>query len=279
MTDMRVPPIIYGTAWKKERTAALVYAALRAGFRGIDTACQPKHYREDLVGAGLKQALDEGIVRRADVFIQTKFTSLDGQDATQTLPYAPTSPVSSQVVSSLRTSLRHLGLDYIDAVVLHAPLRTRVQTLEAWRALEAAVRARTVRRIGVSNCYDVDELEWLAAQATVGIQVVQNRWYEGNGWDWDVVDWCLARGVTYQSFWTLTGSPSLLAHPALGAVAARLETTREAALYRVVQAWGITPLCGSTAPAHVSEALRVGALELDPEHADVQELRRWTRGE
>ena len=39
-------PIIYGTAWKKERTAELVVAAVLAGFRGIDTACQPKHYQE-----------------------------------------------------------------------------------------------------------------------------------------------------------------------------------------------------------------------------------------
>ena len=39
-------PIIYGTAWKKERTAELVIAAVLAGFRGIDTACQPKHYQE-----------------------------------------------------------------------------------------------------------------------------------------------------------------------------------------------------------------------------------------
>lgn len=39
-----MPRLIYGTAWKKERTASLVEQALRAGFRGVDTACQPKHY-------------------------------------------------------------------------------------------------------------------------------------------------------------------------------------------------------------------------------------------
>lgn len=39
-----VPPVFYGTAWKKEKTAQLVAIALKSGFRAIDTACQPKHY-------------------------------------------------------------------------------------------------------------------------------------------------------------------------------------------------------------------------------------------
>lgn len=54
---VRVPEIIYGTAWKKDRTAALVEQAIRLGFRGLDTACQPKHYHEPGVGAGLAACL------------------------------------------------------------------------------------------------------------------------------------------------------------------------------------------------------------------------------
>ena len=50
---LKMPRIIYGTAWKKERTADLVVKAIQAGFRGIDTACQPKHYNEPLIGAAL----------------------------------------------------------------------------------------------------------------------------------------------------------------------------------------------------------------------------------
>ena len=50
-----MPRMIYGTAWKKERTAGLVVKALQAGFRGIDTAGQPKHYDEALVGVGLRR--------------------------------------------------------------------------------------------------------------------------------------------------------------------------------------------------------------------------------
>ncbi len=42
---VRMPRLIYGTAWKKEATTQLVIQAILNGFRGIDTACQPKHYR------------------------------------------------------------------------------------------------------------------------------------------------------------------------------------------------------------------------------------------
>ena len=43
-------PLLYGSAWKEDQTAMNVVDAVLAGFRGVDTACQPQHYREDLVG-------------------------------------------------------------------------------------------------------------------------------------------------------------------------------------------------------------------------------------
>lgn len=44
--DMFTHPMLYGTAWKKERTTKLMKDAFSLGFRGLDTACQPKHYDE-----------------------------------------------------------------------------------------------------------------------------------------------------------------------------------------------------------------------------------------
>ena len=58
-----VPKLIYGTAWKKERTAEWVARAVKLGFRGLDTACQPKHYDEPGVGAGLAGCLGAGLAR------------------------------------------------------------------------------------------------------------------------------------------------------------------------------------------------------------------------
>ena len=69
-------------------------------------------------------------------------------------------------------------------------------TLEAWRTLMAAQDAGTVRKIGVSNLHDVRILSALGELRKV--QVVQNRWYEGNMWDPDVWNYCKDHGIEYQ---------------------------------------------------------------------------------
>src|SRR5271163_2136061 len=111
-----VPDFLYGTAWKEERTPALTELALRTGFRGIDTANQRRHYFEAGVGQGLAAAYRAGVVTRADVFLQTKFTYENGQD--HRLPYDPADILSLQVAQSLASSLEHLGTDYVDSYVL-----------------------------------------------------------------------------------------------------------------------------------------------------------------
>ena len=80
ITDAAIMPndisIIYGTAWKKDRTKELVMNAIKEGFRVIDTACQPKHYNEKLVGEAIQEAIGEDLLQRKHLFIQTKFTSV-----------------------------------------------------------------------------------------------------------------------------------------------------------------------------------------------------------
>ncbi|MCX7101020.1 MAG: aldo/keto reductase, partial [Methylobacter sp.] len=79
---VKMPRIIYGTAWKKDATAAWVEQAIGLGFRGIDTACQPKHYNEAGVGAGVVACYKSGI-DRSELYLQTKYTPLSGQDPAQ----------------------------------------------------------------------------------------------------------------------------------------------------------------------------------------------------
>ena len=74
---MKTPDFLYGTAWKEDRTPALTELALRAGFRGIDTANQRRHYFEAGVGQGLAAAYRAGVVTRDDVFLDRKSTRLN----------------------------------------------------------------------------------------------------------------------------------------------------------------------------------------------------------
>ncbi|KAJ9107539.1 hypothetical protein QFC21_000997 [Naganishia friedmannii] len=115
---------MYGTAWKKERTTELVVKAVLAGFKGVDTACQPKHYREELVGKAISELETKHSIPRASLWIQTKYTPIGGQDMTKPLPYDPKSTIEEQVKSSVETSLRQLNVDYLDGLLLHSPIPT-----------------------------------------------------------------------------------------------------------------------------------------------------------
>lgn len=62
--------MIYGTAWKRDQTAVLVVQALEAGFRRIDSANQPRHYNEDGAGAGIRTAIESGLVSREQLHVK-----------------------------------------------------------------------------------------------------------------------------------------------------------------------------------------------------------------
>jgi diketogulonate reductase-like aldo/keto reductase len=142
------PSYLYGTAWKEDATESCVVAALSAGFRGIDTANQRKHYHEEGVGRGIADWLRSGGTRD-QLYLQTKFTFRDGQD--HRLPYDEHAPIATQVKQSFESSLVHLGITYLDSLVLHGP--SQGGTLgrldhEAWRAMEALV---DTGQVGVSR--------------------------------------------------------------------------------------------------------------------------------
>ena len=116
-----IPKILYGTAWKKADTKELVVTAVKTGFRGIDTACQPKHYYERGVGNALEELFAEGVIAREDIFLQTKFTSISGQDPKQ-VPYDKDAPLEDRVRQSFQVSLQNLQTHYLDSLVMHSPM-------------------------------------------------------------------------------------------------------------------------------------------------------------
>jgi diketogulonate reductase-like aldo/keto reductase len=132
------------------------------------------------------------------IAICTRFTPIGGQDTTQPLPYDPSSTIETQIRSSFATSLRQLRTTYLDSYVLHSSLETYAKTLEAWRVLIGFQEEGRVRVIGLSNTYDQNLLTRLSEDSGHVVQVVQNRWYERNGWDREVVEWCRANGAQYQ---------------------------------------------------------------------------------
>ena len=266
-----VPSLLYGTAWKEERTEALVLAALRAGFRGIDTANQRKHYHEAGVGRALAHAFADGVVQRSTLFLQTKFTFRDGQD--QRLPYDPRASIAEQVEQSFASSLEHLGVATLDSLVLHGPSQREGlgrADHEAWQAMERLADQGRVALLGISNV-SARQLAELLASARVPPAFVQNRCYATRGWDRAVRERCIGHGLVYQGFSLLTANRAVLAHAGVRALAVRHGKTPAQVVLRFAQQIGILPLTGTSDPTHMRQDLDIHAFELtSPELALVE---------
>lgn len=105
-TGAEIPALGFGT-WQStpEETQNAVYHAIKVGYRHIDTALA--YGNEVDVGKGIKAAIDDGLVKREDLFVTTKLWNT----------YA------TRVEEGLDTSLKSLGLDYVDLFLVHWPVR------------------------------------------------------------------------------------------------------------------------------------------------------------
>lgn len=125
-----MPAIGYGTMELPHRPAELVAAAIAAGYRHIDTA--RKYGTEERVGDGIRAS---GIAR-GELFVTTKVTEENAREA--------------DFLRSIETSLKALGLDYVDLLLIHWP-QPKVPFSETLGALAKAKRRGLTRNIGVSN--------------------------------------------------------------------------------------------------------------------------------
>jgi diketogulonate reductase-like aldo/keto reductase len=260
-----LPDFLYGTAWKEDRTPALTELALRMGFRGIDTANQRQHYFEAGVGQGLATAYRAGVVARADLFLQTKFTYRPGQD--HRLPYDPAAPLAVQVAQSMASSLEHLGTDYVDSYVLHGPASGYGWTdadSEVWEAMTKELDAGRTRLLGVSNVA-LRHLEQMAEVHAEAPAFVQNRCYARLVWDHDVRLFCRERRIVYQGFSLLTANPEVLQHPMVTGLAERANATPAQVVFAFSRAVGILPLTGTSDSEHMKQDLASAELTLSPD--------------
>jgi diketogulonate reductase-like aldo/keto reductase len=266
-----VPWILYGTAWKEDRSSELTEMAIRHGFRGIDTANQRKHYDEATVGQGILSAIQAGLVTRDDLFLQTKFTFLGGQD--HRLPYDPRAPVAQQVGQSAASSLRHLNTTWLDSFLLHGPSVRNglaVADLQAWQAMEQLVDRNIVRLLGISNV-SLEQLELLCAQARITPHFVQNRCYAASGWDLAIRRFCAQAGILYQAFSLLTANRAIVASEALTKVSKRHNRTPEQIVFRFALQSGMIPLTGTTSEAHMQSDIAIADFELSSEEVAIIE--------
>jgi diketogulonate reductase-like aldo/keto reductase len=264
--NVTIPTFMYGTAWKKDATRQLVELAVASGFRALDTANQIIHYNEALVGEALV-ALDSKGIKRGTLFLQTKFTPLNGQD--NRTPYDASANITTQVGQSFDSSLQHLRTEYVDSYVLHGPysrLGLGTADWEVWAAMEGIYKTGRTKMIGISNV-TAGQLRQLCDKAEIKPMVVQNRCYAVLGWDKEVREICQANQIIYQGFSLLTANRQIWGHPEIGALATRLGTGPAQVIFRFSQQIGILPLTGTTSQQHMKEDLQTESLDLSPEEA------------
>lgn len=264
------PTFIYGTAWKKEATTRLVQTAVKAGFTSIDTANQPKHYSEWLVGEALELLAAEGI-HRDSLFLQTKFTPLDGQD--ERVPYDPQADLTAQVLQSFERSLKHLKTDHLDSYLLHGPYGhpdLDDRDWEVWGAIEDLYRSGRTGMIGISNVNYL-QLSALIERARIKPMAVQNRCYAKRGWDREVRRICSEHGIMYQGFSLLTANVSVLHEPDVATIAKRLGVQPMQVIFRFAMQVGMVPITGTSSEQHMKDDLGVSRIMLTEDEVSMIE--------
>ncbi|MCS6286740.1 MAG: aldo/keto reductase [Nitrospira sp.] len=259
-----IPSFMYGTAWKKEATTQLVQLAVASGFTAIDTANQLIHYQEALVGEALLELAKQGVTRES-LFLQTKFTPVNGQD--HRTPYDAAADLTTQVAQSFQSSLAHLHTDYLDSYVLHGPYARRGLSdadWEVWAAIESFYDSGKTKMIGISNV-SAEQLSLLCAKARHKPMVVQNRCYAAFGWDKDVRELCRTHKLIYQGFSLLTANREVFTEPAIRSMAAKYQTGLAQIVFRFSQQVGMLPLTGTTNQQHMKEDLQCERFTLAPD--------------
>jgi diketogulonate reductase-like aldo/keto reductase len=270
INSYEVPRFIYGTAWKENATQKCVTDALNTGFRAIDTANQRKHYYEEGVGAALLKFYESGVLKREDLFIQTKFTQKDGQD--HRLPYDPSADMHAQVMQSFASSLKHLHTDYIDSYVLHGPSThpgLARQDIEVWNAMQDLHSHGKVRLLGVSNVV-LNQLELICKKGTKPA-FVQNRCYAEKHWDKDVRDFCKQNNIHYQGFSLLTANTWIVKDPRFQEIVSHYACPATRIIFCFALQVEMLPLTGTTNSEHMKEDLRAFDFKLSAEEIEIIE--------
>lgn len=189
--------------FKVEEGAQLVQAvqlAVKHGYRSIDTAAIYENERS--VGQGIREAIAQHNISREDLFITSKVWNAD-------LGYEST-------IAAYETSLKKLGLDYLDLYLIHWPVKGKYE--EAWRALETLYREGRVRAIGVSN-FQIHHLQDIMRSGSIKPMVNQVEFHPRLTQQ-ELRQFCKEQGIQLEA-WSPLMQGQLLDHPVLTEIAAK----------------------------------------------------------
>ena len=241
--DVQVPLLGLGTFMiGPEDTEKSVYAALKMGYRLIDTA--NAYVNEEAVGRGLRRALEEGLVKREDIFISTKLW-----------------PTLYEKAGAVDKTLERLGVDYVDLLFIHQPAGNY---LAGYAAIEQAYRDGKARSLGISNFHG-DKLEKLLAHADVKPHVIQLETHPYHVYD-DIMARLAEYGTKLMGWYPLGhGDKGLLQEPIFTRLAAKYHKSTVQVVLRWAVQKGFITIPGTKNPDHLRSNIDLFDFALTPD--------------
>lgn len=232
--------------------------ALSNGVRLIDTASA--YGNEEEIGQAIREAVDEGIIRREDIFVITKIYPGDEMKNPE---------------QSIQACLDRLNIGYVDMMLLHHPDDNDVK---AYKAIEQFVADGEIRSIGLSNWY-VEELTEFLPQVDTVPALVQNEihpYYQEN----DVIPYIQDLGIVVQGWYPLGGrghTAELLGNSVISEIAKAHNVSSAQVILRWNLQKGVVVIPGSSNPDHIKENTELYHFSLTEE--EMEQINDLDRGE
>lgn len=227
-----------------------VYQALKIGYRMIDTA--NAYMNEEAVGKGLKKAIDEGIVKREDVFLSTKLW-----------------PTLYENENAIDDTLKRLGVSYVDILFIHQPAGNFIA---GYKQLEKAYKEGKARSLGISNMHG-EKLEKLLAAAEIKPHVIQ---LEAHPYctEKEIMGRLAAYGTHLMGWYPLGhGDPGLLKEAVFQTLADKYHKSPAQIVLRWHTQKGFLTIPGSKNPDHIRANFDIFDFTLtDEEMAEIAKL-------
>ncbi len=259
---VKLPVLGLGT-WLMDssQAAQAVRDAVSLGYRHVDTA--QAYGNEDGVGEGVRSCG----VPRDQIFVTSKV-------AAEAKDYR-------SAADSIDGTLKALGLDCVDLMLIHAPQpwaefrdtgnRYFEENREVWRAMEDALQAGKVRAIGVSN-FLRDDLESLLETCRVRPMVNQVLCHISNT-PLELIRWCQSRGIAMEAYSPIAHG-AVLHNPEIQAMAERYGTSVPALCVRYVLQLGMAALPKTANPEHMADNARTDFTISDGDMETLQKMEK-----